>query len=82
MPHTYVCNYLHCVFSTKDRANLIRDPQRLWTYVGGLARAKHIPLLAAGGTKNHLHALIFLPLNDNDRAGHADPEGQYVSLDE
>ena len=61
MPHTYVCNYLHCVFSTKDRADLIRDPQRLWTYVGGLTRAKHIPLLAAGGTKNHLHALISLP---------------------
>ena len=61
MPHTYVCNYLPCVFSTKDRASLIRDPKRLWTYVGGLARAKKIPLFAAGGTKNHLHALISLP---------------------
>ena len=61
MPHTYVCNYLHCVFSTKDRANLIRDPRRLWTYVGGLTRARNIPLLAAGGTKNHLHTLISLP---------------------
>ena len=61
MPHTYVCNYLHCVFSTKDRADLIRDPQRLWTYTSGLARAKNIPLFAAGGTKNHLHVFISLP---------------------
>jgi REP element-mobilizing transposase RayT len=61
MAHTYVCNYLHCVFGTKDRADLIRDPQRLWAYVGGLTRANKIPLLAAGGTKNHLHTLISLP---------------------
>jgi putative transposase len=61
MSHTYVCNYLHCVFSTKDRADLIREPGRLWTYVGGLTRAKGIPLLAAGGTKNHLHVLVSLP---------------------
>jgi REP element-mobilizing transposase RayT len=29
--------------------------------VGGMTRAKHIPLLAAGGTNNHLHALVALP---------------------
>jgi REP element-mobilizing transposase RayT len=29
--------------------------------VGGLARAKDIPLLAAEGTKNHVHLLISLP---------------------
>ncbi len=61
MSHTYVCNFIHCVFSTKDRVDLIRDPQRLWSYVGGLARAKNLPLLAAGGTKNHIHLLISLP---------------------
>lgn len=61
MPHTYVCNFVHCVFGTKERVNLIRDPRRLWSYTGGLCRAKHIPLLAAGGTKNHLHLLISLP---------------------
>ncbi len=52
---------LHCVFSTKDRANLIGDPERLWQYVGGVARQKQILLLAAGGTANHLHLLISLP---------------------
>ena len=61
MAHTHTCNLVHCVFSTKHRANLIPDPQRLWQYVGGIARQKHIPLLAAGGTANHLHLLISLP---------------------
>lgn len=53
MSHTYTCNLVHCVFSTKNRANLIADPKRLWQYVGGIARQKDIPLLAAGGTANH-----------------------------
>ena len=61
MAHTYTSNLLHCVFSTKDRANLIADPKRLWQYLGGIARQKQIPLLAAGGTANHLHLLISLP---------------------
>jgi REP-associated tyrosine transposase len=61
MAHTHTCNLVHCVFSTKERANLIADPKRLWQYVGGIARQKNIPLLAAGGTANHLHLLISLP---------------------
>jgi putative transposase len=61
MSHTYTCNLVHCVFSTKNRANLIADPKRLWQYVGGIARQKNIPLLAAGGTANHLHLLISEP---------------------
>ncbi len=61
MSHTYTSNLVHCVFSTKDRANLIAEPERLWQYVGGIARQKNILLLAAGGTGNHLHLLISLP---------------------
>jgi len=61
MAHTHTCNLVHFVFSTKDRASLIPDPERLWQYVGGIARQKHILLLAAGGTANHLHLLISLP---------------------
>ena len=61
MSHTYTCNLMHCVFSTKNRANLIAEPNRVWQYVGGIARQKSIPLLAAGGTANHLHLLISVP---------------------
>jgi putative transposase len=61
MAHTLACNLVHCVFSTKDRANLISDPERLRQYLTGIVRAKSIPLLAAGGTRNHLHLLLALP---------------------
>ena len=61
MAHTHTCNLVHCVFSTKDRANLISDPPRLWQYINAVAREKNILLLAAGGTANHLHLLIALP---------------------
>src|ERR1035437_5211975 len=45
MAHTHACNLVHCVFSTKDRANLIPDPERLWQCAGGIARQKQILLL-------------------------------------
>src|SRR5271157_4617282 len=61
MSHTHTRILVHCVFSTKERANLIPDPERLWRYIGGIARQKNILLLAAGGTANHLHLLISLP---------------------
>lgn len=61
MSHTYSALLVHCVFSTKDRRNLITEPQRLWHYFGGIGRAKNIPLVAAGGTANHVHLLLDLP---------------------
>jgi putative transposase len=59
--HTLACNLVHCVFSTKNRANLIAEPERTWQYMTGIARAKQVPVLAIGGTSNHIHMLIALP---------------------
>ncbi|MFI5115153.1 MAG: transposase [Terriglobales bacterium] len=61
MPHALTSNLVHCVFSTKDRASSIADPQSLWRYLAGVAREKKIPLIIAGGTPNHVHLLIALP---------------------
>jgi putative transposase len=61
MAHTYSSLLVHCVFSTRERMNIIRDPQLLWRYFGGIARGKGIPLIAAGGTTNHVHLLLDLP---------------------
>ena len=61
MPHTYSSLLVHCVFSTKERRNLIRNPQLLWRYIAGIGRAKQIPVVAAGGTGNHVHLLLDLP---------------------
>ena len=61
MSHTHAWVLVHCVFSTKERANLIPDPDELCRYLTGVARAKNITLLAAGGTANHIHLLIAVP---------------------
>src|SRR4051812_420764 len=60
MPHTLARNLIHCVFSTKRRRDLIREPQALWKRLGVIAHAKNISLITAGGTANHVHMLIAL----------------------
>jgi REP element-mobilizing transposase RayT len=63
MPHTYASNFVHCVFSTKERRPLISADRiaGLHTYLGGVARGEGFSLIAAGGTANHAHLLFELP---------------------
>ena len=60
MSHTHTWVLVHVVFSTKERANLIPDVSELCRYVTGVAKAKKLILLAAGGTSNHVHLLLAL----------------------
>jgi putative transposase len=63
MAHTYACNFIHCIFSAKDRRALIPPDRKseLYAYLGGIARGEGFSLLAAGGTDNHMHLLFLLP---------------------
>ncbi|MGO9435558.1 MAG: IS200/IS605 family transposase [Terracidiphilus sp.] len=63
MAHTYSSNFIHCIFSTKDRKPLITAERRsgLYAYFGGIAQGEGLCLIAAGGTANHVHLLITLP---------------------
>jgi REP element-mobilizing transposase RayT len=61
MSHTHASVLVHCVFSTKNRANTIPDCEALWRYLAVLARDNKVALLAAGGTRNHVHLLMGLP---------------------
>jgi len=63
--HSYVSSVFHLVFSTKERAQLIRpDLQpRLWDYLAAIARNHGIHVLAVGGTDNHVHVLLVLPVD-------------------
>ncbi len=63
MAHTYPNVLVHCVFSTKNRSNLIRDDlrEKLSMYFVGIGKGHDIPVLCAGGTANHAHLLIALP---------------------
>jgi putative transposase len=61
--HTYISNLVHCVFSTKNRRNLIKPEIQpdLWAYLGGIANKNGFKTLCVGGTENHAHALLSLP---------------------
>src|SRR5271166_1179177 len=63
MAHTYASNFIHCIFSTKDRRPLIpaHRTAELYAYLGGIARGEGLTLAAAGGTANHVHLLLILP---------------------
>jgi REP-associated tyrosine transposase len=61
--HTYVSELIHCVFSTKQRRNLIPAAAQpdLWSFIGGVARKNGFKALIVGGTENHVHTLLSLP---------------------
>ncbi len=60
MAQTLVKLYIHIVFSTKNRANLILSEieEELFAYIGGIANNNNSKLIAANGTENHIHLLI------------------------
>jgi REP element-mobilizing transposase RayT len=61
--HSFNSCLIHCVFSTKERqpwlASKIRE--RLWPYLGGIARENEMKALAIGGVTDHVHLLLSLP---------------------
>jgi REP-associated tyrosine transposase len=63
MPHTYVSDLVHCVFSTKNRRRLIpaETQPELWSFIGGIARKNGFRALIVGGTEDHVHILLSLP---------------------
>ena len=57
--------YLHIVFSTKNRKNLIdKDIEmQLYAYISELSKEINCNVLAIGGTENHLHVLSTISRN-------------------
>ena len=60
---SYVASYFHCVFSTKERRRLITPElrDRLWPFLGGIARQNKMKALEIGGVEDHVHILLSLP---------------------
>ena len=60
MAQTLVSLYVHIVFSTKNRTDLITPEieSELFAYIGGVLRKRKTVLIAANGTANHVHLLI------------------------
>ena len=60
---SYISSYFHCVFSTKERRPLITPElrDRLWPFLGGIARQNKMKAIEIGGVADHVHILISLP---------------------
>jgi REP element-mobilizing transposase RayT len=60
MANTYSSLFYHIVFSTKHRQNFIDKEieDRVWAYIGGIARTHNMTALQVGGIENHAHALV------------------------
>jgi len=60
---SFISSYHHCVFSTKDRRPLISPElrERLWPFLGGIAREHKMKAVEIGGMEDHVHVLLSIP---------------------
>jgi len=65
MGQSLVKNYIHIIFSTKNRVPFIKPPyeQELHAYLGGTCKELSCPVLAVGGYTDHIHILCMLSKN-------------------
>jgi putative transposase len=63
MANTYTSLHYHVIFSTKNREPWISQgiEQRVWEYLGGIARQNHMKALQIGGIEDHVHLVIGIP---------------------
>ena len=63
MANTYTCLHYHVIFSTKNRERWITPEfeERIWAYLGGIARQNDITPLLVGGVDDHIHMLLSIP---------------------
>src|SRR5271157_3381482 len=63
MANTFSCLNIHCVFSTKERVRVLNPDirERLWPYMGGIAKQNGMIPKCIGGVSDHVHLLVTLP---------------------
>ena len=63
MANTYTALYYHIVFSTKHRQCWISPEieQRVWAYLGGIAKKNGMHPIQIGGIEDHVHCLLGAP---------------------
>lgn len=56
MANTFTCLEYHIVFSTKHRERWLRPEaqDRVWAYLGGIARENRLTALLVGGVEDHV----------------------------
>ncbi len=63
MANTYTSLHYHVVFSSKNRERWIRPDveERIWAYLGGIAKQNGMKPLQIGGIEDHVHVLLGAP---------------------
>ena len=63
MANTYTALHYQFVFSTKGRRPWIKPEieERVWDYLGGIARANKLKPIKVGGIDDHIHMLLGAP---------------------
>ena len=63
MANTFTSLHYHIIFSTKNREPWIFPDieQRIWRFMGGIARKHRMTALQIGGIEDHIHALVTAP---------------------
>ena len=63
MANTYTSLHYHIVFSTKHREPWITAEieQRIWAFLGGIARKNRLKPLQIDGVDDHIHLLLGAP---------------------
>ena len=61
--HSFTSCLVHCVWSTKNREPWLTLDlrERLWPYLGGIARENKMKALVVGGVDDHVHVLLSIP---------------------
>jgi len=62
MAHSFVCNFAHIIFSTKERLPLLNPDirPRLFEYMGGTVRGLDGTSILINGVEDHVHILAIL----------------------
>jgi putative transposase len=63
MANTYTSLHYHIVFSTKNRHPWIapKIEERIWKYLGGIARENDMTADRVGGVEDHVHVVVRIP---------------------
>ncbi len=63
MPQSFVANYIHLVFSTKNRISALKGTviqNELFPYINQVIKKNHSTCFIINGTENHIHLFISL----------------------
>src|SRR5215467_11781006 len=63
MANTFTSLHYHLIFSTKNREPWISHDieERIWKFLGGIARENKMKALQVGGMPDHVHIIVGLP---------------------